>query len=290
MRSMTGFGRGEAAMGGVTVVVELRSVNNRFRDVQLRLPREYSVFEPRVQAALREVVARGRVDGTIRRTSAEGATRVVADMALADQYRRAITDVARRLQRDPGEVPLATLLAFPGVLLPTEADPDVLGEWEVLEVAIQSATAELTRMREAEGVALAADLRLNADGLEALRGEVATQSEGVAERLRARLEERLRRLVADRVDPARLAQEVALLAEKADISEELARLGSHLAQLREALASPEPVGRKLDFLLQEMNRETNTIGSKAAEHAVSARVVEMKTLLERLREQAQNVE
>lgn len=290
MRSMTGFGRGEATNGGVTVVVELKSVNHRYRDVQLRLPREYSVFEPRAQAALREVVARGRVEGSVRRTSAEGASRVVADLALVEQYRRAIGDVARRLQRDAAEVPLGTLLALPGVLVATEADPDVLGEWDLLEVAILSAAAELTRMRDAEGAALAADIQANLDAFDALRAEVAAQADGVAERVRVRLEERLRRLIADRVDPARLAQEAALLADKADISEELARLGSHAAQFREALVSAEPVGRKLDFLLQEMNRETNTIGSKAAEHAVSARVVEMKTTLERLREQVQNVE
>jgi uncharacterized protein (TIGR00255 family) len=290
MNSMTGFGRGEATNGAVTVVVEVKTVNNRFRDVQVRVPREYNVLEPRIVNMLREGVQRGRVEAFVRRTSTEGATRVTVDLALVDQYRRAMTEVARRLQRDFAEVRLDTILAQPGVLLTGDAEPDALADWDLCEVALRAALDDLGAMRGVEGAALYQDLRRNLDDLLRLCAEVAECSDGIAERVRARLEERMLRLMGDRLDPGRLAQEAALLADKSDISEEIARLGSHCEQFAAALVAEEPVGRKLDFLLQEMNREINTIGSKAAEHPISARVVEMKSALERMREQAANVE
>ena len=290
MQSMTGFGRGESTNGVVTIVVELRTVNNRFRDVQVRAPREYSVLEPRMQALLRDGVQRGRLDATIRRSSQEGTTRVAVDYALVDQYRRAFADLARRVQADVADVPLATYLAQPGVLITAENESDPLAEWDLLEPALRAALAELLEMRAAEGRVLAADLRKHLDDILRLRAEVLAASEGVAERMRARIEERVVRMVGDRVEPARLAAEAAMLADKADISEELARLSSHAEQFGDALVADEAVGRKLDFLLQELNREVNTIGSKAAEHPVSSRVVDMKSVLERMREQAANVE
>lgn len=290
MNSMTGFGRGEASNGALTVVVEIKTVNNRFRDLQVRVPREYNVLEPRILNLLREGVQRGRVEAMVRRSSVEGATRVVVDLALVDQYRRAMAEIARRVQRDASEIPLSAILAQPGVLVTGEAEADALAEWDLTEVAVQSALSDLSVMRATEGHALALDLRRNLDVLLRLLAEVAECAEGVAERIRQRLEERLARLMNDRVDPARLAQEVAILADKSDISEEIARLGSHCEQFGQALVADDPVGRKLDFLLQEMNREINTIGSKAAEHPVAARVLEMKSVLERMREQAANVE
>ncbi len=289
MKSMTGFGRAEASNGNLTLVVEMKSVNNRFRDVQLRLPREYNVLEPRAQNLLRETIHRGRLDVTVRRSSTDGYSRIVPDLALVEQYRRAALEIANRLQVE-AIPPLEFVLAQPGVLMTADAEPDALAEWDLLETALLGAAEDLDRMRVAEGEALRADLERHLGDALRLRAEVSFHAEGVAERLRGRLEERLLRLLADRLDPARLAQEAAILADKADIAEELARFGSHIDQFAEALSASEPVGRRLDFLLQEMNREVNTIGSKAAEHAVSARVVELKTVLERLREQAQNVE
>lgn len=290
MNSMTGFGRGEAANGSVAVVAEIRAVNNRFRDVQLRLPREYNAFEPRIHTMLRDAVSRGRLEVHLRRTCSEGATRIVADVALAEQYFRAIGEVARRLQQDPAEVPLSFVLGQPGVLTATDNDADALGEWELVETAVTSAVADLGAMRSREGDALRADLQRHLDEMLRLRAEILDASDGVAERLRARLNDRITRMIGDRVDPARLAQEAAVLADKADVSEELARLGSHCEQFGEALRAAEPVGRKLDFLLQEMNREVNTIGSKTVEQTVSARVVDLKSAVERMREQAANVE
>ncbi len=289
MKSMTGFGRAEASNGNLTLVVEMKSVNNRFRDVQVRLPREYNVLEPRAQNLLRESVHRGRVDVMVRRSSSEGASRIVPDLALVDQYRKAVAEVANRLQVD-AIAPLDFILAQPGVLMTADADPDALAEWDLLETALLAAAEDLDRMRSTEGEALRIDLERHLTEALRLHAEIASHAEGIAERLRARLEERLLRLLADRLDPNRLTQEAAVLADKADIAEELSRFNSHCDQFAEALNAAEPVGRRLDFLLQEMNREVNTIGSKAAEHAVSTRVVDLKTTLERLREQAQNVE
>lgn len=290
MRSMTGFGRGEATNGHVTVVVELKSVNNRFKDVQLRVPREYNVFEPRLAGLLRDGISRGRLDAFVRRTGVEGGMRVVVDLGLVDQYRRAIADVARRLQRDTGDIDVAQILGQPGVLTTIEADPDVTGEWDLVVTAAEGALADLNTMRDTEGRAMEADLRRHLDELRRLREEVSLAADGVAERLRKKLTDRLQRLIGDRVDPSRLVQEAAILADKADVAEELARLGSHADQFAEAFVASDAVGRKLDFLLQEMNREINTLGSKSAEHPISARVVELKTVLERMREQAANVE
>jgi uncharacterized protein (TIGR00255 family) len=288
MMSMTGFGRGEASNGAVTVIAELKAVNNRFRDIQLRLPREYNALEPRVLNLLREVVNRGRVDVAVRRSGTEAVGRVVADPRLAEQVWRAAHQVAQRLQQP--EVPLSFVLSWPGVLVATESEADVLAEWDVLEAALRGALGDLAQMRANEGAALARDLERHLDELARLRGEVETAQTGVAERLSRKLVERVQRLVSERVDPVRLAQEAALLGEKCDVSEELARLASHADQLRAALTADEPMGRKVDFLLQELNREVNTLGAKSADPVVSLRVVDMKAVLEKMREQAQNVE
>ena len=248
------------------------------------------MLEPRILNQLRDGVQRGRVEAMVRRTSVEGATRVTVDLALVDQYRRAFADIARRVQRDPNEIPVTTYLAQPGVLLTGEAEADALAEWDLCEVAVQAALDDLAAMRATEGRALATDLRKNLDLLLRLCAEVAESADGVADRIRARLEERLARLMNDRVDPSRLAQEVATLADKSDISEEIARLRSHFDQFLDCSRSKDAVGRKLDFLAQEMNREINTIGSKANDARIATEVVAMKTELERFREQAQNIE
>jgi uncharacterized protein (TIGR00255 family) len=290
MYSMTGYGRGEATNGDVTVVVELKTVNNRFRDINLRLPREYLVLEPRIHAAIKGPVRRGRVEAFVRRSAADSNQTVRPDPVLAEHYHSAIAAVAKRLQRDPAEVPLEFILAQPGVLTLADAEHDALSEWDLLHTALQAALADLTAMRGTEGEALRRDLVRHTDELQRLRAEVADAAEGINERLVKRLNARFAKLLGDRVEPARLAQESAILADKADVSEELLRIQSHLDQFQDALGASKPVGRKLEFLVQELNREVNTIGSKAAEHPVSARVVEMKSVIERLREQAANVE
>ncbi|MFT4979171.1 MAG: hypothetical protein ACI8S6_005081, partial [Myxococcota bacterium] len=202
----------------------------------------------------------------------------------------AMQQVASRLQRDIREIPLGLILQQPGVLEQAEHEPDALGEWELVSTALEAARADLLQMRATEGAALDADLRRHLAAMRTLRDEIAAHGVGINERLQARLIERIQRLIHDRIEPGRLAQETAILADKADVSEELARIRSHCQQFADIMEDDEPVGRKLEFLLQELNREINTIGSKAAEHPISKRVVEMKSVLERLREQVANVE
>lgn len=290
MNSMTGFGRGEATNGDVTIVVEMKSVNNRFRDLQLRVPREHMVLEPRLHTMLREAVQRGRIEVYVRRSAVDSGHQVKADPVLAEKYLAAMVKVSQRLGRTNEPIPIEVVLAQPGVLTHVETEVDALREWDLVSTAVEAALSDLLSMRATEGGALQRDLQRHLDELLRLLAEVESAAEGVSERLRARLDQRIYRLMGDRMDPDRMAMEAAVLADKADISEELTRIHAHCDQFADALVSPEPVGRKLDFLLQELNREVNTVGSKSAEHPVSARVVELKAVLERMREQAANVE
>lgn len=290
MRSMTGYGRGEATNGDVSVVVEIKSVNNRFRDVNVRMPREYMMLEARIATAVKAAVTRGRVDVFVRRSATESNQLVHADPVLAERYLVAVRAVAQRLQLPASEVQLDAILSQPGVLSLREIEADALTEWEVVETALLAALQELMEMRATEGAALRTDLMGHLAALERQHIEVSTQTDGLVARLHQRLEERLKRLLGDRFDAARVVQEAAVLADKADVSEELARLVSHFSQFRSALDATEPIGRRLEFLVQEMNREVNTLGSKSAEHPVSAAVIDMKSVLERVREQAANVE
>jgi uncharacterized protein (TIGR00255 family) len=291
LRSMTGYGRGEASANDLTVVVELKSVNNRFRDINLRSPREYLALEPRINALLKDSFARGRIDAYVRRSVGSTRQRVVADAQLANEYALVINDVVQQMvgfvER---EVPFTFILSQPGVMTIDEAPVDVTLEWDVVEIAVQSAIADLLQMREDEGNTIRADFVEMLDQCGQIVGEIEAASKGINERLQKKLTRRINRLLGDQADPFRIAQEAAHLADKADVNEEVSRLRSHIDQFRQTLDSDEPIGRRLDFLLQEMNREVNTVGSKAAEHPVSQRVVLLKSVLERMREQSANVE
>jgi uncharacterized protein (TIGR00255 family) len=288
---MTGFGRGEASNSDVAVVVELKSVNNRFRDIQLRVPREYMALEGRINALLKAPFSRGRIDAFVRRSSHRTQSEVTCDTALAIRYAEAMRGVAEKI---PGvvdaRIPLKLVLSQPGVLTVSESVPDVMVEWDVVETAITAAIEDLKTMRSTEGVALHKDLSSNLDAVRVAFAQVEAVAVTIIDRLRTRVEARLQRLLQDRIEPQRLAQEAAILADKADVSEEITRLRSHCDQFATAMQSDEPVGRRLDFLLQEMNREVNTIGSKAVDLPIHDRVVDMKTVLERMREQSANVE
>jgi uncharacterized protein (TIGR00255 family) len=291
LRSMTGFGRGEAAGPDVTVVVEARSVNNRFLDVQVRSPREYMAIEQLVHRAAKAAFRRGRIDVQIKRVPIRSHAQVLPDHDLFHAY----LDAVRALWSADGSVPdESTLREFalrqPGVLEVSNLEVDVMSESDVLMTAVETAFEQLQSMRTAEGAELHAEmdqlLLAILHDLDAIEQETA----GVQERLMEKLQRRVTKLVGERHEPWRLLQEVALLAERTDIGEEITRLRSHVLQFKDAMDRDEAVGRRLDFLLQEMNREVNTIGSKTSDHPVSRRVVEMKTSLERIREQAANVE
>lgn len=295
IRSMTGFGRAPLTLDGVVLEVEVRSVNHRFLDLRAKLPRALSVFEPDLRARAQERFARGKVDLAV---TAPGGTpltpRVEIDLEAADAYTRAAETLGRR-ERAPGVLDVATLLALPGVARLTEPQLPADAVREPLLAAVDAALGAANAMREAEGAALDRELRARLERAAELAENIEARSAQVQESARERLFKRAEQLAHETGlrDEARLYQEVVIAADRLDVSEEIARLRSHIVQFRSTLegAAPEhPVGRRLDFLLQELGREANTVGSKAGDAPVAHLVVELKAELERMREQVQNVE
>jgi uncharacterized protein (TIGR00255 family) len=287
---MTGFGIGEAALGHGRLIVELRSLNHRFLDVRVRIPPELVEHAFFVEHAVRGCLSRGRFEVNVR---IEGAALPVPRLSLerARCLYQALASVRDELA--PGtELPVSAILSTPGLLAqPEPAETDALRA--TLDTALRAAVQGLEAMRECEGEALRKELSTRLENARSLRVRVAKQSAGMVDCARARMRERLQRLLDDvnvQVDSGRLELELALLAEKTDVSEELARLASHFDQFAALLATGDAVGRRLDFLLQEVGREANTIGAKCQDAALSHLVVELKSEIERMREQVQNVE
>lgn len=291
LRSMTGFGSGRARIGDEELSVELRSLNHKFCEVKARLPRELSALEPLVSKQVKERLARGAVDVFVRRQGATATGNVpTVDVALAREYARAFEELAAALGAH-AEVTWAQVASQPGVIRMEEKGADPEAATQALQAALAQALTALEQMRRTEGESLRADLEARLGLLERWSREVAALAPRAVEEYRQRLTERVAELTQGlAVDPQRLAQEVVVFAERTDIAEEMTRLGSHLDQFRQLMASDEPAGRRMDFLVQEMFREVNTTGSKSQHAEISARVVSMKAELERIREQVQNVE
>jgi uncharacterized protein (TIGR00255 family) len=290
IRSMTGFGAGRGAVNGEEVDVEVRSVNHKYCEVKVRLPREMSALEHEVVRSVKDRLARGGVDVAVRRTAAGSLVAPRVDVALAESYARAFAEVQARLGL-PGQVTLADVISAEGVVRLDErmVDTDVVGE--ALRRAVAAALGQLVTMRAREGEALARDLASRLEALGGLVDRIAALAPEAVESYRARLSERIADLTRGvALDPARLAQEVAVFADRTDVAEEITRLKSHAGQVRALLDVSEPVGRKLDFLVQEMHREANTIGSKSQHAGIAGLVVALKAEIERMREQVQNVE
>ena len=289
--SMTGYGRGEARGARITLIAEARSLNHRFFETGVKLPRGLTGNEPELRRLVQGRIARGRVDVTVtlRRTAA-AAPSVRTDVALGLAYARG----ARALGEAAGvqsEVSVADLLRLPGVVTVEETEEED-GEGAILlKTAAAEALDELCRMRQTEGAALARDLGSHVDALGAWMRAAEALLPAALARIQARLRDRVQAILGETpADPGRLAQEVATWAARSDVAEELARLGSHLAQFRALLSEGGAVGRQLDFLTQELHREVNTVASKADDAELVARVLEARTLVERIREQVQNVE
>lgn len=290
--SMTGYGRaeGETALGHL--VVELKSVNHRFLDSRVRSPRQLSCLETPILAELKNSLARGRVEVNLTLSSSNtSANQPVLNVPLAQQFRQAVSDLARDLDL-PDEVSVEFILGMPDVLQAEDTVLDPEEVWNEVRPIFNGAIAALGEMRAREGEVLAEDFRKTLVELEDHRVKLEDLKQHVVEEYRERLHTRLKTLLPENggLDVGRLHQEVALFADRCDISEELARLASHLQQFGEILDVPEPVGRRLDFLLQEMFREVNTIGSKANHLEIKQISLEMKNCVEKLREQTQNVE
>ncbi|MEZ4393513.1 MAG: YicC/YloC family endoribonuclease [Polyangiales bacterium] len=286
---MTGFGVGEASLGAGRVCIEARSVNHRFLEVRVRLPRELSDQSVFVEQLLRKKLSRGRVDVTVHWEGGHGG--IALDRQRAHAAIRALRELSRELGSTE-EVPLSLLASVPDLFVPA-ADVDRGALREALTAAAERCGDALTEMRAREGALLAAELTQRVETVRAHMQTLGEVTVDAGQRHRERVRERVQRIVQDshgRVDGGRIEQELALLAEHADVSEELTRLGLHAEQFAALLALTEPVGRRLDFVLQEMCRESNTLGSKAIDAEVTRWVVELKAELERMREQVQNVE
>jgi uncharacterized protein (TIGR00255 family) len=290
MRSMTGFGLGEVPLGGGKLGLEIRAVNHRFLDVRVRVPRDLGELSGFVEQVAREKLTRGRYEVALRIDGA-GLVAPVLDRDRARAAYRALCEL--RDEVAPGsEVPLSLLGSMPDLFV-SSIDRQLDSAQAATRAAFDAAVASLDAMREREGAALKEDLERRLGRIRELTREIEGRAPGVLDAHRRRLKdraERLRSVVEAEVDRARLEQEIAMFADRSDVCEELTRLASHAAQLATLLASNDAVGRRIDFLLQEMAREANTVGAKSPDASIAHAVVEMKSEIERMREQVQNVE
>jgi uncharacterized protein (TIGR00255 family) len=288
---MTGFGRGEAIGHGKKFTVELKSVNHRFAEVVLRMPKQFFPLEEKLKRLILENVARGRVDGFVSVDQFEEKIPTVkVDKALASSYYKAMGELLAELKiADP--IRPDHIFNLPGVITVETPPEDAEQWWPALEEAARSALGGLVAMREAEGGRLKDDLLARLGKIEKMTSEIEAKAPQVVEEYRTRLAQRLSEWLTDStLDMNRIMAEVVIFAEKSSITEEIIRLYSHISQAGGSLKRDEPVGRKLDFLIQEMYREINTISSKSSDVQISGLVVEAKSELEKIREQAQNLE
>jgi uncharacterized protein (TIGR00255 family) len=293
MKSMTGYGRGECSQNGFKITVELSSVNRKQSEISVALPREMEMLEAPARDLINRHIARGRLNMRVSLHASAGKTaaQMHLNVPLAKAYAHELKRLAQQL-RLPGPVTLDQLARAPGVF---QTDAEIAEEqdfWPAVERALKKALTMLVKMREREGTHLAADLNKRISMMREATSRIQKQAPQVAKRYRTQLVERIKTagLEVPGADDDRLLKEVVYFADRSDISEELSRLQSHYHQFEDCRKSREPVGRTLDFLAQEINREVNTIGSKANDSLISREVVTLKAELEKFREQAQNVE
>ena len=291
--SMTGFGEAVCHQDGRTVAVEVRTINSRYFKLSLRAGEGYGSLEPQIEATVRKAVRRGTVQINIRVDRAPSADDYRINVDVLERFRRQLEPLCRQWGVSEAVNPEA-MLALPGVIdekSTTTIDP--AADWLVIAPTLQQAMENLTQMRAREGQAMADDLQENCRSIGVELEKVRIRAPQVVDAYRERLEERIQKVLAERdviLQPADVIREVSLFAERGDISEEVVRLQSHLDQFDELMKLPESSGRKLEFITQEMFRETNTIGSKANDVEIARHVIEIKAAIERLREMIQNIE
>ena len=293
VKSMTGYGRGDQSFEGLQVTIELRAVNNRYLDCTVKMPRAYIFAEDAMKARVQSAVARGKVDVFVTLTHSGGDDMVVT---VNEELAKSYVDALERLHELGGgrvkkSFSATDLARFPDVLAVEKREEDLELVKERLLAVLDLALVDFNSMREREGERLAADILGRAETVETLLGEVEELSPQSVADYRARLEGKMREMLQNtQIDEGRLLTEAAIFADRVAVDEETVRLHSHISQLRELLAAGGAVGRKLDFLIQEFNRETNTIGSKCSDLEITRRVVDMKAEIEKIREQVQNLE
>lgn len=293
IKSMTGFGRGEAATVGKRMQVEMKSLNHRYLEIFLRMPATLFPLETEIKKKIGERFSRGKIEVSIRmdnEANQEGTQALMLNLPLVRQYYSLLNQIKEEL-RLPDEVTLDMMSGFRDLYVPKEVEEDLDCLWTGLEGVLAEAIDKLTDMRITEGEALSRDLACRMNKIQQLLRIIALRAPEVVVEYRQRLCDRVRELTQGMIiDEARIHQEVAILAEKSDITEEVVRLESHIGQFMELLAGEEAIGRKVDFLIQEMNREINTIGSKSGDAETARQVIEIKSELAKVREQIQNVE
>ena len=288
---MTGYGRGEVDHDGAKFSVELNTVNRKQSDIVVSLPRDLTELEPRIRQTINENISRGRTNVLVcLHNGSNGLCKLALDTELARSYHEAMRALQKELSA-PGEITIATILQAPGVMRAPEETIRAEDAWPPVEKALRTALADLIKMREREGKHLAKDLIHRLKAMRKSLKEIRALHPEVVKKYRAALLERIEKAgIPIAADDERLIKEISFFADRSDISEELTRLESHLAQFAHHLRKNEPVGRTLEFITQEIFREVNTLGSKANDAAISQRVVTLKSELEKIREQIQNLE
>jgi uncharacterized protein (TIGR00255 family) len=290
---MTGFGEAHRQTDGLAVVVEVRTINNRYFKLTLKCGEGYGLLEPEIESVVRQQIRRGTVQVSLRIDRVRGSEDYQLNQAVLANYRRQLQELGDRWQTGES-VPLAHLLLLPGVVIENPTSPaEAEEEWPLVRETLVAAMQNLAQMRTDEGRAMATDLRANCQTVAAELKQIEERAPLVVDAYRGRLIDRLQSTLAEfavTLNPADLIKDVGLFAERSDISEEIVRLRSHLEQFDSIMELPESSGRKLEFLTQEMFRETNTIGSKANDVQIARHVIEIKATIERIREMIQNVE
>jgi uncharacterized protein (TIGR00255 family) len=288
---MTGYGRGEADHGGTKISVELNSVNRKQSDIVMNLPRDLTELEPRIRQTINEKISRGRMNVVVGlHEGPSGPHKLALDTGLARSYHGAMLTLQKELSA-PGEITIGTILQAPGVMRSPEQSIDADDVWPVVQRALAAALAELIKMREREGKHLAKDLIHRLKVLRQEIKEIRGLYPEVVKKYRSALLERIEKAGLNLpLDDERLLKEVTFFADRSDISEELTRLESHLAQFAHHLRKNEPVGRTLEFITQEIFRELNTLGAKSNDAGISQNMLACKSELEKIREQIQNLE
>ena len=293
LKSMTAYAFVERQDGDLAVSTEIRSYNSRYLDVVLRMPQGYAGFEDKLKGVVSAAMERGRVEVRVMvQDNSSAACAYQVDLQRAEAYRTAAGQLSAHLEMGSGALSLEYLLGVPGVIQPADTRGDIDAHWELIESTVTEALAELNQMRIKEGEFTGNDLSKRLDFIESHLNGIESSAADIVIQYRDKLRSRIETLTQDlvEIDPSRLAQEAAIMADRSDISEEIVRARSHVQQFRALMESNEPAGRKLNFLLQEFNREFNTMGAKVGLAALAHVIVDIKSEIEKLREQVQNIE
>lgn len=292
LKSMTGYGRGEFANEYFNIIIEIKSVNHRYSDINVKMPRHINFLEEKIKKAVREKISRGKVDVYINLEYInDTAVDVKVDIPLAKAYKEKLEQLIDELKLDEN-VKLFNILSLPEIIRTEKKETDEELLWMPLKNALEEALEKIMEMKVVEGEAIKDDMLSKLSEIERLVDDIELRAPNVVLEYKNKLKDRIEELLGNevKIDEERLAQEVAIFADKSNINEELVRLKSHINQFRKIVNEDDAVGRKLDFLIQEMNRETNTIGSKANDIFIANNVVLIKAEIEKIREQVQNIE